>query len=90
MQRSPFGAVAVCSKIAFGDKRRTPLRQIQAQWDLFMKKKNSKLAVLSEHLFEDGRIFLPNLFGRDDLHEFPGCKYFAVEFIGRSEVVAEQ
>jgi len=55
-----------------------------------MKKKNSKLAVLSEHLFEDGRIFLPNLFGRDDLHEFPGCKYFAVEFIGRSEVVAEQ
>lgn len=75
MQRSPFGAVAVCSKIAFGDKHRTPLRRIQAQWDLFMKK-DSKLAVLSEHLFEDGRIFLPNLFGREDLHEFPGASIF--------------
>ena len=46
--------------------------------------------MLPEHLFEDGRILLPNLFGRDDLHEFPVCKYFAVEFIGWGEVVAEQ
>lgn len=46
--------------------------------------------MLPEHLFEDGRILLPGLFGRDDLHEFPVCKYFAVEFIGWGEVVAEQ
>ena len=46
--------------------------------------------MLPEHLFEDGRILLPNLFGRDDLHEFPVCKYFAVKFIGRGQIVAEQ
>ena len=89
MQRSPFGAVAVCSKIAFGDKHRTPLRRIQAQWDLFMKKKFEISGAVRASFRGWPHIPAEPLRARRS-PGIPGVQVFSVEFIGRSEVVAEQ